>query len=80
MLNYLGTRQHNWQRNYATSQKVTSSIPINILELFNQHKSSNYNHAVDSASSRNEYRDFPGGKLWPTRKAGKIIDISELIA
>jgi hypothetical protein len=32
---YWGTRYHSWLRHYATSLKVTGSIPDEVIEIFN---------------------------------------------
>jgi hypothetical protein len=60
-----GTAVAQWLRYCATNRKVTGLIPDDVIGIFHWHKSfwSHYDPAVDSASNRNEYREyFLGGK------------------
>ena len=64
-----------WLRHCATSQKVAGSIPDGVIGIFHRHKSfwPHYGPGVDSASNRNEYREyFLGVKKRPVRRADSL--------
>ena len=65
VLCYSGTAVAQWLRCCATNRKVAGSIPASVSGFFIDIKSfrSHYGPGVDSASNRNEYREyFLGGK------------------
>ena len=49
-----------WLRCCATNRKVAGSIPVGVSEFFIETKSyrTHYGPGVDSASNRNEYREY----------------------
>ena len=55
-----GTAVAQWLRCCATSRKVGGSIPTGVCGFFIDIKSfrSHYGPGVDSASNRNEYREY----------------------
>ena len=55
-----GPRWRSWLRHCATSQKVAGSIPDCVTAIFHWHNPSGRTVAtgVDSASNRNEYREY----------------------
>ena len=56
-----GTRRRSWLRHCATSRKGAGSIPGGVIGIFHWHNPSG--PGIDSASNRNEYREyFLGGK------------------
>ena len=64
-----------WLRCCAANRKVAGSIPAGVNGFFIDIKSfrSHYGPGVDSASKRNEYREyFLGGKKRPVRKADNL--------
>jgi len=60
----MGTAVAQWLRCCATYLKLTGSIPDGVIETFIDIKSfrSHYGPWVDSASKRNQYQEYPGGK------------------
>jgi hypothetical protein len=52
--------RHRWLKHYATSRKVTGSIPDEVTECFNlpDPSSCTYGPGVDTASNRTEYQGF----------------------
>ena len=56
----LGTAVAQWLRCCAKNRKVAGSIPAGVYGFFIDIKSfrSHYGPGVDSASNRNEYRDY----------------------
>jgi len=65
LLYSLGTEVAQWLRCCATNRKVAGLIPAGVIGLFIDIKSfrSHYGPGVDSASNRNEYKEyFLGGK------------------
>jgi len=48
------------KRSCATNRKVAGTIPASVIEFFVDIKSfrSHYDPGVDTASNRNEYRDY----------------------
>ena len=57
---YWGTAVAQWLRCCATTRKVAGSIPAGVSGFFIDIKSfrSHYGPGVDSASNRNEYREY----------------------
>jgi hypothetical protein len=57
---YVGTAAAQWLRCYTTNRKVAGSIPDGVIGFFRWHKSfqSHYGPGVDSASNRNEYKEY----------------------
>ena len=55
-----GTAVAQWLRRCATNRKVAGSIPAGVIGFFIHIKSfrSHYGPGVDSASNRNEYREY----------------------
>ena len=55
-----GTAVAQWLRCCATNRKIAGSIPADVNGFFIYIKSfrSHYGHGVDSASNRNEYREY----------------------
>jgi len=49
-----------WLRCCATNRKAAGSIPVGVSEFFIETKSyrTHYGPGVDSASNRNEYREY----------------------
>ena len=60
VLCYSGTAVAQWLRCCALNRKVAGSIPAGVIGIFIDIKSfrSHYGPGVDSASNRNEYRDY----------------------
>jgi len=56
----MGIAVAQWLRCCTTNQKVASSIPAGVIEIFIDIKSfrSLYVPGVDSASNRNEYQEY----------------------
>jgi len=63
-----------WLKCCATNRKVAGSIPAGISGFFIDIKSfrSHYGPGVDSASNRNEYKEYFLGKRRPVRKADNL--------
>ena len=56
----IGTAVAQWLKRCATNRKVAGSIPAGVSEFFIDIKSyrSHYGPGVDSASNRNDYREY----------------------
>jgi hypothetical protein len=74
-----GTRQRSWFRHYATSRKVTGSIPDQVIGFFNLLKLSGGTMALGSTQPLTEMstRKLPGGKGRPAHKADNFTAICE---
>ena len=73
-----GTAVAQWLRCCATNRKVAGSIPAGVSGIFVYIKSfrSRYGPGVESASNRNEYREyFLGVKTRSVRKADNLTTI-----
>ena len=72
---FFGDRGSTVVRCCATNQKVTGSIPAGVSGFFIDTKSflSHYGPGVDSASNRNEYRDYFLGV-----KSGRYVRLTTL--
>jgi hypothetical protein len=68
-------------RQYATSRKITISIPDEVMEFFSLPNLSSRTVAMWSTQPPVEMntRNLPGGKGWPVRKADNLITICEPI-
>ena len=60
VITQMGTAVAQWLRCCATNRKIVGSIPASIIGFFVDIKSfrSHYGPGVDSASNRNEYREY----------------------
>jgi hypothetical protein len=78
---FRGTRQRNWLRHYATSQKVAASIPDEVIGFFNCPNPSSRTMALGSTQSLTEMitRNLPGAKGRPARKANNLSVMGEPI-
>ena len=70
-----GTAVAQWLRCSATNRKVAGSIPTGVIGVFIDIKSfrSHYGPGVDSASNRNEYREYFLGV-----KCGRCVRLATL--
>jgi hypothetical protein len=70
----------SWLRHYATSWKVTGSIP-DVIGFFNLPNPSSRNMALGSTQPLTEKstRNLPGGKGWPVHKADNLTAVCEPI-
>ena len=70
-----GTRWCSWLRHCATNRKVAGSIPHGITGIFHWHNPSGRTVAlgVDSASNRNEYREY-----FLRGKGGRCVGLTTL--
>jgi hypothetical protein len=73
LLCWWGTAVAQWLTYCATNQKVAGSIPDGVMEFFIDINPS----GVDSASNRNEYREYFLGEMRPVRKADNLTTILE---
>jgi hypothetical protein len=71
----------SWLKHYATSWKVASSIPDEVIGIFNWPNPSSRTMALGLTQPLTEMstRNLPGGKGWPARKADTLIAICETI-
>jgi hypothetical protein len=77
----MGTQYCNWLRHYATSWKVTGSIPNEVIEFFNWRNPSSCSMALGSTQPLTEMStsNLPGDKGWPAPKADSLTATCELI-
>jgi hypothetical protein len=76
-----GTRWRSWLRRYVTSRKVAGSIPDEVIGFLNWPNPFGLKMAVVSTQPLTEMstRNFPGGEVWPARKADNLTAICEPI-
>jgi hypothetical protein len=71
----------SWLSHYATSRKVTGSIPDEVIGFFNCLNPSSCTMVLGSTQPLTEMstRNLPGGKGWPERKTDNFTFICEPI-
>jgi hypothetical protein len=78
---FCGHAVSSWLRHYATSRKVASSIPDEVIRFFNLLNPSSRIMALGSTQPLTEMstRNLLGGKRRPARKADNLTAICEPI-
>jgi hypothetical protein len=71
----------SWLRHYATSRKVTGTIPDEVIGFFNLPNPSSRTMTLGSTQPLTEMstRNLLGGRGWPARKADNFTATCELI-